>query len=85
MLRFFNTQGVSLVVFAPTLLDIAHKLNVGVGIMSVIFLVRAIGGVVGTVGSGILIDHFPKKKNALLCCVLLGRITGNNYNNNYYT
>ena len=63
-------------VFAPTLLDIAQKLNVGVGVMSVIFLVRAIGGVVGTIGSGILMDHFPKKQYSMLCCALLGRITG---------
>ena len=62
--------------FAPTLLDIAHKLNVGVGILSVIFLVRAIGGVTGTVGSGILMDHFPKKQNALLGFMLFGGIVG---------
>ena len=63
-------------VFAPTLLDIAQKLNVGVGVMSVIFLVRAIGGVVGTVGSGILMDHFPKKRYSMLCCLLFGGIVG---------
>lgn len=69
-------QGVSLVVFAPTLLDIAHKLNVGVGILSLIFLVRAIGSVIGTVGSGILMDRFPQLQYALLCFVLFGGVAG---------
>ena len=72
----YSMQGVSLLVFAPTLLDIAHKLNVGVGVMSAIFLVRAIGGVIGTVGSGILMDHFPRKQYALLCCIIFGGIPG---------
>ena len=69
-------QGISLVVFAPTLLDIAHQLNVGVGVLSVIFLVRAIGGVVGTVASGILMDHYPRRQYALLCSFLVVVITG---------
>jgi FHS family Na+ dependent glucose MFS transporter 1 len=79
--RFFTgsfiikyTQGISLVVFAPTLLDIAHQLNVGVGVLSVIFLVRAIGAVIGTVGSGILMDHYSRLQYAQLCIVLVGGI-----------
>ena len=63
-------------VFAPTLLDIAHQLNVGVGLLSVIFFVRAIGGVLGTVGSGIFLDHFPRLKYVLLCCVLACGVAG---------
>ena len=63
-------QGISLVVFAPTLLDIAHQLDVGVGVLSVIFLVRAIGGVIGTVGSGILMDHYPRLQYTLICLFL---------------
>ena len=81
--RFFTggfiikyTQGISLVVFAPTLLDIAHQLNVGVGVLSVIFLVRAIGAVIGTVGSGILMDHYSRLQYAQLCIVLVGGIAG---------
>ena len=69
-------QGVSLVVFAPTLLDIAHQLDVGVGLLSVVFLVRAAGGVIGTMGSGMLMDRFPQQQYTLLCCVLVGRILG---------
>ena len=65
-----------MVVFAPTLLDIAHQLNVGVGLLSVIFLVRAIGAVIGTVGSGVLMDHFPRRQYILLCCVLMCGVTG---------
>ena len=63
-------------VFAPTLLDLAHKLNVGVGVMSVIFLVRAVGGVIGTVGSGVLMDRFPRKQYLLLSTILLGGLAG---------
>ena len=62
--------------FAPTLLDLAHRLNVGVGVMSAVFLVRAVGGVIGTVGSGVLMDHFPRKQYVLLSSVLLGGIAG---------
>ena len=70
------TQGVSLVVFAPTLLDIAHRLDVGIEVMSVIFLSRAIGGVVGTIGSGVLMDRFSKQQYAQMCCILIGGIVG---------
>lgn len=73
---YSHWQGVSLVVFAPTLLDIARELHVGVGILSVIFLVRAIGSVIGTVGSGILMDHFPQLQYALLCFVLVAGVAG---------
>ena len=66
----------SLVVFGPTLLDIAHRLDVGVGLLSVIFLVRSIGGVIGTVGSGVLMDHFPRQQYSLLCLILAGGIAG---------
>ena len=62
--------------FAPTLLDIAHQLNVGVGLMSVIFLVRAIGGVLGTVGCGVIMDRLPQLHHSLLCLALAGLATG---------
>ena len=63
-------------VFAPTLLDIAHQLDVGVGLLSVVFLTRAIGGVIGTVASGVLMDRFPRLQYTLLCCFLFGGIAG---------
>ena len=63
-------------VFAPTLLDIAHQLDVGVGLLSVMFLVRAAGGVLGTMVSGVLLDKFPRRQYALLCVVLFARILG---------
>ena len=65
-----------MVVFAPTLLDIAHQLDVGVGLLSVVLLTRAIGGVIGTVASGVLMDRFPRLQYTLLCCFLFGGIAG---------
>ena len=62
--------------FGPTLLDIAHQLDVGVELLSVAFLTRAIGGVIGTVGSGVLMDRFPRLQYTLFCCFLFGGITG---------
>ena len=62
--------------FAPTLLDIAHQLDVGVGVLSVVFLARATGGVIGTVGSGVVMDRFPKQQYTFLCCAILGAIVG---------
>ena len=44
--------------------------------LSVIFLVRAIGAVIGTVGSGILMDRYSRLQYALLCSFLLVVITG---------
>ena len=71
-----HTQGVVLLVFAPTLLDIAHQLNVGVGLMSLMFLARAIGGVLGTVGCGAITDRLPQLHYSLLCLALAGLATG---------
>ena len=59
-------------VFGPTLLDVAHKLQVGVGLLSLMFLVRAVGTVLGTVGSGVLMDHFQWMSYTLLCLILIG-------------
>ena len=74
--------------FAPTLLDIAHQLDVGVGLLSVAFLSRAIGGVIGTVSSGVLMDRFPSLQYTLLSCFLFGGIAGLTtmcvYKNKYY-
>jgi len=67
-----HMQGVSLVVFGPTLLDVAHRLQVGVGLLSLMFLVRAVGTVLGTVGSGVLMDHFRWMSFTLLCLIVIG-------------
>ena len=76
LLYLHFAQGVSLVVFAPTLLDIAHQLDVSVAVLSIIFLVRAIGSVIGTIGSGVLMDRFPRLQYLQLSFVLFGSVAG---------
>lgn len=51
-------QGASLIVFGPTLLDIASHLSVDVGVLAVMFTCRALGSGVGSVASGVVIDKF---------------------------
>lgn len=69
-------QGVSYLVLAPTLLDIAHQFDVSVAILSIILLVRAIGSVVGTIGSGILMDRFPRLQYIQLSIITFGCLAG---------
>ena len=52
-------QGTSLIVFGPTLLDIASHLSVGVGVLAVMFTCRAIGSGIGSVSTGVIFDKFP--------------------------
>ena len=58
--------------FGPTLLDISEKLHVGVGILTLMFLVRAVASVVGTVSSGVLMDWLPHLSYTLLCFIIVG-------------
>ena len=74
LFSFSNAQGVCLVVFGPTLLDISEKLHVGVGILTLMFLVRAVGGVIGVVVSGLLMDWLPHFSYTLLCFIIVGEM-----------
>ena len=65
-----------MIVFGPTLLDIAHQFDVSVAVLSIIFLVRGIGAAVGAAGSGILMDHFPRVQYIQLCFFLFGLLAG---------
>ena len=58
MLKVSILQGASLIVFGPTLLDIASHLSVGVGVLAVMFTCRAFGSGVGCVTSGVIIDKY---------------------------
>ena len=63
-------------IFGTTLLDVAEHLNVGVALVSLMFLVRAIGTVIGTVGVGFLLDLYPRLQNTFICLFVLGVIVG---------
>ena len=70
------SQGLTIMIFGTTLLDVADHINVGVSIVSLMFFVRAVGSIIGTVGAGFLLDHFPRLQNTLLCLFTLGMVVG---------
>ena len=69
-------QGLTFMIFGTTLLDVANYINVGVSIVSLMFFVRAVGSIIGTVGAGFLLDHFPRLQNTWLCLFTLAMVVG---------
>lgn len=67
-------QGSSLVVFGPTLLDVASHLSVSVGSLALMFAVRALGGAIGSMGSGFVMDRLEKFSYTVLSGILLADI-----------
>ena len=74
ILCIYLTQGSAMVVFGPTLLDLASRLSSGVGPLAAMLTVRAIGHAVGGVGSGILFDKLHKLSYTFLVSILLAEI-----------
>ncbi len=64
-----SIQGAALLVFGPTLLDFAEHLGVGIDVLAVIFTCRAIGGAVGSVISGIIMDKLQRFSFTILCVI----------------
>ncbi len=58
-----------MLVFGPTLLDFADHLGVGIDILAVMFTCRAIGGAVGSLGSGIIMDKLQNYSFSILCVI----------------
>ena len=56
MKLFFLLQGASLVVIGPTLLDLAHHVSVDVGTVSLMFICRAVGSLIGVATTGVILD-----------------------------
>ncbi len=54
-------------VFGPTLLDFAEHLGVGIEVLVIMFTCRAIGGAVGSVVSGIIMDKWEQYSFTILC------------------
>jgi len=69
-----TSQGSSLVVFGPTLLDLASHLSVGIGVLAAMLTVRAVGHAIGSVGSGILFEKLPRLTYAFVVGILLAGI-----------
>ena len=59
-----------MLVFGPTLLDIADHLSVDVGVLSVMFTCRAVGGVIGSVASGVIIDKYYSGSYTILSIII---------------
>ena len=53
-------QGLSVVILGPTLLDLSNRVGVGISELAAILLVRSVGSVFGSVGSGFVCDHYQK-------------------------
>ena len=74
ILCIYLTQGSAMVVFGPTLLDLASRLSSGVGPLAAMLAVRAIGHAVGGVGSGILFDKLYRLSYTFLVGIILTEI-----------
>lgn len=59
-----------MLVFGPTLLDLADHLNVGVAILAIMFTCRAVGGVIGSVASGVILDKYTTWSYTILSVVI---------------
>ena len=47
-------------ILGPTLLDLSNRVGVGISELAAILLVRSVGSVFGSVGSGFVCDHYQK-------------------------
>ena len=47
-------------IVGPTLLDLSNRVGVGISELAAILLVRSVGSVFGTIGSGFVCDHYQK-------------------------
>ncbi len=66
---FSHVQGAALLVFGPTLLDFAEHLGVGIDVLVIMFTCRAIGGAVGSVVTGIVMDKLEQYSFTILCVI----------------
>jgi hypothetical protein len=66
-------------VFGPTLLDIADHLSVDVGVLSAMFACRAVGGVIGSVASGVIIDKYYSLSYTILSIIIISCIASEFY------
>ena len=57
--------------FGPTLLDIADRLSVDVGVLSVMFACRAVGAVIGSIASGVIIDKYYSFSYTILSIIIV--------------
>ena len=60
-----------MLVFGPTLLDLASHLSVGISVLAAMFAVRAFGHGIGSVGTGILFDKLPRLSYTFVVGILL--------------
>ena len=52
-----HMQGAALIVFGPTILDMARHVDTTVGILSAMFAFRAVGAAIGSIGTGVALDR----------------------------
>ena len=74
MMIVFFLQGSALVVFPPTILDIADSLGVSLAILSAMFASRAAGSAFGAVGAGFTLDMLPRWSYLFMTFVFLSSI-----------
>ena len=67
-------QGVGYLVFAPTILDFSSQLDVSVGVLSAMFVCRAVGSAMGSVGAGLLLDRVHHFAYSFMSLVFIASI-----------
>ena len=63
-----------MVIFGPTILDLGNQLNASVGVLSAMFVCRAIGSALGSIGTGIILDKLHKFSYTIMSIILFSSI-----------
>ena len=64
----------SVVIFGTTILDQASLLGVDVGVLVFMFGCRAVGGAIGALISGIILDKFVQYSNVIMTIIFISSI-----------
>ena len=73
--RACASQGAALVVFGPTILDLARELDVNLSVLAAMFACRALGSAFGSISAGITIDRVPNWSYLFMSFIFLFSIT----------
>ena len=61
-------------IFGPTILDLAAKLEVSVGLLAIMFTCRAVGSAFGSISAGYTLDKLPQWSYIFMSFVLFSSI-----------
>ena len=60
-----------MLVFGPTILDLGDQLGASVGALSAMFVCRAVGSAVGSIGAGVALDKLHRFAYSMMSGIIL--------------